>query len=146
MRIQHDCALVNLSVLGEEARDVGFGETGVNAGHEQIGTRVLRAIVVLVVLSAAGSWRGWSTISSTAVGGHAPISVTDITHGARRSASVAFIALFIVIATILVLVIHGSHVDVGSLEGRRRWSRVVRAEVLIPSAVLPGWRELSKRC
>jgi hypothetical protein len=51
--------------------------------------------VEVVRLELKNLGNGYIPISSTAVGGHAPISVTDITHGARRSASVAFIALFI---------------------------------------------------
>lgn len=47
--IAHDVALLDLAVLLEQPRDVLLGERGVNARHEQVGARVARAGVVVVV-------------------------------------------------------------------------------------------------
>jgi len=57
MGIQHDRALVHLTILGEEPRDIILSETRMNASHEEIGTWVLRAIVLFLLTAGVRWWR-----------------------------------------------------------------------------------------
>lgn len=56
--VKHDLALLDLTVLLEEASDLGLGQAWVNAGDEQVRSRVHGAIVLgrrsTVVLGATG--------------------------------------------------------------------------------------------
>jgi hypothetical protein len=46
--VLHDLALLDLAVLLEEASDLRLLQARVDAGHEEVGTRVGGAVVILV--------------------------------------------------------------------------------------------------
>ena len=52
--ILHDLALLDLTILLEEAGDLGLLKTRVDAGDEEVGTRVDGTVVILVVVAVLG--------------------------------------------------------------------------------------------
>lgn len=50
MRVSHDLALVDLSVLLEDSRNFSFRQFGVDTSHKQVGARVDRLVVVVIVV------------------------------------------------------------------------------------------------
>lgn len=65
MRVAHDLALLDGTVLGEEASNLILGQTGVNTSDEKVGTRVDGAVLVKILTTvtvlgrrAAGKERG----------------------------------------------------------------------------------------
>lgn len=48
MGVQHDGAVVDITVLLEETRNIGLGQTGVNASDEEVGARVDGALILFL--------------------------------------------------------------------------------------------------
>jgi hypothetical protein len=59
VRIAHDVALLNLAVLLKKTRHLFLSKRRVDAGDEQVGTRVTGALFILFFV--ARSW-GWTTM------------------------------------------------------------------------------------
>lgn len=53
MRVTHDVALLHLAIFLEEAADLFLGESGVDAGDEEVGARVHSVVVASVRWRAA---------------------------------------------------------------------------------------------
>ena len=55
MRVSHDLTLFNLAILLEEADDLGLLQARVNAGDEEVGSRVdgtVLAVIAIIVFRA----------------------------------------------------------------------------------------------
>jgi hypothetical protein len=46
--VQHDGAVVDITVLLEETRNIGLGQTRVNASDEEVGARVDGALILFL--------------------------------------------------------------------------------------------------
>ena len=66
MRIEHDGAVFDFAVLFEHAGDFAFVEAGMDAGDEEVGTRIDCTIVV-AIFHAGVAWRRWSGICQKVV-------------------------------------------------------------------------------
>lgn len=48
MGVQHDGAVVDITVLLEETRNIGLGQTGMNASDEEVGAGVDGALILFL--------------------------------------------------------------------------------------------------
>lgn len=55
MRVTHDLALLDSTVLAEKASNLILGQAGVNAGNKQVGARVDSTVIVPVARLLFGS-------------------------------------------------------------------------------------------
>lgn len=63
MGVKHDLALLDLTVLLEQAGDLGLGKTGVDAGDEKVGSGVDGAIILGRGSSAVVLGATWWSVS-----------------------------------------------------------------------------------
>lgn len=63
VRVQHDGAARDITVLLEKARNIGFGETRVDTSHEKVGSGILGTFLILF-LNQMGLAQGTRTAVS----------------------------------------------------------------------------------
>jgi len=113
MRIQHDLALLDITILLEETGYLQLGETRMDTGDEEVRTRVDGAIILGRASLVLGGWTTTIGLAVT-VGGCRATSTSSrtLTTGwSRACAAVTLVtgSLLLVAGAVLVLVIHGSH-------------------------------------
>jgi len=102
VRVTHDVALLDLSVLFKETRHLLFTERGMDTGDEEVGAGVAAALVIL-------AWLWWWAAAVPAIGGSAAgarvLNIATVSSG--RPAAVALVATrLVVVAALIVLVLH----------------------------------------
>jgi hypothetical protein len=105
VRILHDVALLDLSILAKQTSNLLLGEAGVDARHEQVGAWVAGARVLVVVLAMGTAVGGRATAVASIGRGAASSRVVQVAAG--RAAPVAVVSTgLVVVATLLGLVLH----------------------------------------
>jgi hypothetical protein len=109
VRVNHDGAVLDVTVLLEQARQIRLGQTRMNASNEKVRTSVLGTLLVIVKhLTGVDRASLISTVIDAAVGGTAPGTViSDFI--ARRCAAVTVETRLVVVATVLLLVFRGHY-------------------------------------
>jgi hypothetical protein len=104
--VQHDRAVIDITVLLEETRNVGFGQAWVDASDEQVGAAIKGTFLFLFLLqvSLAQGARTFITVVGAAVGGTAASAITSGLI-ARRGAAVAVVPGLVGVTAVIVVVI-----------------------------------------
>lgn len=67
MRVNHDGAVINVAILLEKTRDVGFGQTRVNTSNEKVGTGVGSTLFIVKLLAGVNGATELSFVSASQI-------------------------------------------------------------------------------